>query len=153
MQYIIYAQLTCKYRSYNLKNSINEFMFFKIRCNIKSGTFQKINQEFDTSTVKYKIFYDEKEKLITRPNIKKALLPTKKYTFRNKKKSYNLSSELSTNTSSDIKIIRLVSIECFECNSLWAPCNNPIELNSLKQNRVRCAGSCYQYMNSNGGKL
>ncbi len=76
--------------------------------------------------------------------MKKFLLPTKKYTFRNKKKSYNLSSESDNITKPTL-------IECFECNSLWTPCNNPIELNSLKQNRVKCSGSCYLYMNFNGG--
>jgi hypothetical protein len=50
-------------------------------------------------------------------------------------------------TMKNNNITKPTLIECFECNSLWTPCNNPIELNSLKQNRVKCSGSCYLYMN------
>ncbi len=124
------------------------------RCNIKSENFQKINLDSKNTTksIKYKLFYDANEKLITRANIRKVILPTKKYTFRNKKKPIISSNQLLKNTSTNMKLFQPAPIECFECNSLWVPCNNSIELQSLKLKRVICSGSCYQYINSNGGK-
>jgi hypothetical protein len=41
---------------------------------------------------------------------------------------------------------------CYECNSNWAACADPINLASVAGNKVACSGSCFTSY-SYGGKL
>ena len=86
-------------------------------------------------------------------NKQKAISST--VSFKNKNKPNEKSDRSVTSFRSTNNVLNKINnqaIECLECNSIWKPCNTPIQINYLKSNKVKCAGSCYQYKNFYGSK-
>ncbi len=46
-------------------------------------------------------------------------------------------------------ISSLESVYCYECNSNWAACTEPLNTAQLQYNLVPCSGSCFVYTNPN----
>ena len=42
---------------------------------------------------------------------------------------------------------------CYDCNSYWKACDNPIDVKSLIRNQIQCSGFCYVYRDTNLSNL
>ena len=65
---------------------------------------------------------------------------------------YSLLTQTSSTTTTTTTTTTTSILYCYECNSNWAACADPINLASVAGNKVACSGSCFTSY-SYGGKL